>query len=138
MTPLAAATLIVFIGLVVIVVFAFVARASHVKFVNSQKEVINNIISLVNSRNTSINSALQEHITWLVDDFNGKCIELFMSDTYLIAMKEKYNIPDSEFVLAFQNVIGDVQNINRMKTQELLTKVSNSMIAAVKEQIGEK
>lgn len=114
----------------------FAARHNYLKFVSEQKEVLNNVVSLVNERNAAVNNALSEYVSWLNNEFSQQCIEIFMSDSFLMALKEKYNIPDSEFVLAFQSVIADVQNANRVKTTEALTKVSASMLEAVKKQMG--
>lgn len=131
-------TVVIFCALGFITAAAGYARYNYSKFVTSEKELINNIVSLVNTRNTAINTYLATYIEWLNNEFNKKCIELFMADTFLLTLKEKYSIPDSEYVLSFQNIIGDVQNLNRIKTQELMNNVSNSMVEAVKKQIGEK
>lgn len=131
-------TFVIFCAIGLIIAISAYARYHYSKYVQSEKEIINNIVSLVNSRNTAINTYLADYVGWLNDDFNKQCIELFMADTFLLTLKEKYNIPDSEYVLSFQNIIGDVQNLNRKKTQELMNNVSNSMIEVVKKQIGEK
>ena len=129
---------VTFICLVAIAGSCLYAVKHYDKHVEEEKEVLKNIVTLVNDRNAAVNRYLSEYIRWINDDFNDQCVELFMADTHLINMKEKYNIKDTEYVMAFQNVIADVQNINRVKTQELLTKVSNTMIEAVKNQLGEK
>jgi hypothetical protein len=138
MTPLIIDSIVIFLGLVVVVIVSFLARANYLKFVNSEKEIINNIISLVNNRNKAVTTYMTGYVEWLNNDFNPKCIEIFMADTFLLTLKEKYNINDAEYIMSFQNVIGEVQNLNRIKAKELLDSVSSSMIEAVKKQIGEK
>jgi hypothetical protein len=138
MTPLIAAVCIIFASFLLSVIITLIARNNYTKFVASEKEIINNIITLINTRNTTITESLTNYVMWLNEDFNHKCTEIFMADPLLLALKEKYNMADSEYILSFSNVIADVQNLNRVKAQELLNNVSNSMIEAVKKQIGEK
>lgn len=124
--------------LIAIVVAGQLTYNKNEKYFSEQKLIINSMVELVNTRTKAINTALSNYINWLGTDYNTLSLELFLTDTFLIKLKDKYGITDTEYALAFQNIISEVQNLNRRKTQSLLTEVSNEMIEAVKNQIKEK
>lgn len=119
-------------------IFAQYKYNKYNRFVSEQKEVINNMIELLNARNKITNKFLVDYVYWLNNDFSKQSIELVVNDAFLTSMRDKYKIPTQEYVLAFQNILTELQNSNCVRVQELITNISNNMISVIRSQIQEK
>lgn len=106
--------------------------------IEAQKHLIQDMVNLLQVRTNSINNELNKYIQWLNKDFTQETIELFLTDSAMEDLKKKHKIKDTDFIMSFKGIIASVQNLQKIKVQELLEDVSSNVINEVKRQLGEK
>lgn len=119
-------------------VLYFYKEKEYQRSIKAQKEMIQDMVSLLQVRTNSINNEFAHYIQWLNKDFTQLAIELFLNDPAMEDLKKKYKIKDTEFIMSFQGIIASVQNLQKIKIQEVIEDVSSTVIEEVKRQLGEK
>jgi hypothetical protein len=127
---------IIFLAIIAIYVLYFIKEKEYNKKVKDQTELLNDMVSLIQKRNGSFNKEISTYVNWLNNEFTNLSIELFLSNRAMEQLKSKHKIKDTDFIMSFQSIISDIQNIQKKRVQQILDNVSLDVIEEMKKQLG--
>lgn len=128
--------LTVLFGVAAIYVFFFHKEKEFRESIKEQKAILNDMVSLIQKRNGSFNKEMTNYVNWLNTEFSSLSVQIFLSNSAMEQLKDKYNIKDTEFISSFQSIITDIQNLQTKKVNEILETVSETVIEEIKKQLG--